>query len=192
MKLGDIAELRTGLILTRKKAAIKYQIKKTYRLITLKNIDEKGAFNEEEFDIFESNDELNEGYFTKIGDILIKLSHPFTAIYIDKDVEGLLVPSYFSIIRLNTRNYIPRYITWYLNADIVKRELIKSQTGTALSTTNNTILSSIDIKEIPIEDQYRIAKIQELYLKERELLSKLIEEKDKYYKGITDRLINMN
>lgn len=192
MKLGDIAELRTGLILTRKKAAIKYQIKKTYRLITLKNIDEKGAFNEEEFDMFESNDELNEGYFTKIGDILIKLSHPFTAIYIDKDVKGLLVPSYFSIIRLNTRNYIPRYITWYLNSDIVKRELIKSQTGTALSTTNNTILSSIDIKEIPIEDQYRIAKIQELYLKERELLNKLIEEKDKYYKGITDRLINMN
>lgn len=58
-----------------------------------------------------------------------------------------------------------------------------------MMTTNKAILDSIDINEIPIEDQKRIGKIQELYLKERELLYKWIEEKEKYYKAVTNKLI---
>ncbi|NLJ58148.1 MAG: restriction endonuclease subunit S [Tissierellia bacterium] len=192
MKLGEIAEIRAGLVLTRKKATVKYQIQKIYKLITLKNIEDKGVFNEEAFEIFESNDELNKEYFTEEGDILIRLSAPYTTINIEKRTAGLLVPSYFSIIRLRTQKYIPEYITWYLNSDKVKKELIRSQTGTAMSTTNNKIISSINIKEIPIEDQKRIAKIRELYLKERDLLNSLIKEKEKHYKGLTDKLINKN
>lgn len=192
MKLGEIAIIKTGLVLTRKKATIKYEIKNTYKLITLKNIEDNGAFNEEPFEPFESNDQLDEGYFTEEGDILVKLSYPHTTVHIDKSKSGLLVPSYFAIIKLITSNYIPEYITWYLNSDKAKKELIKSQTGTAMSTTNKTILSSIDIKKIPIEDQKRIGKIQELYLKERKLLDRLIEEKEKYYKAVTNKLIQMN
>lgn len=192
MKLGNIAEIRTGLVLVRKKASVEYEVKKTYRLITLKNINDKGVFNKEDFEIFESNDELNKEYFTEKGDILIRLSAPYTTINIDKKTAGLLVPSYFSIIKLKTQKYIPEYITWYLNSDKVKRELIRSQTGTAMSTTNKTIISSIDIKEVPIEEQEKIAKIHELYLRERNLLNSLIKEKEQYYKGITDKLIKLN
>ena len=192
MKLGEIAKIKIGLVLIRKKAKIKYEIKDIYNLITLKNIEDNGAFNEKPFEIFESNDELDKGYFTDEGDILIRLSYPYTAVYIDESKVNLLVPSSFSIIKLTTSNYIPEYIAWYLNSDKAKKELIKSQTGTAMSTTNKTILASIDIKEIPIEDQKRIGKIQELYLKERKLLDRLIEEKEKYYKAVTNKLIQMN
>ena len=192
MKLGEIAKIKIGLVLIRKKAKIKYEIKDIYNLITLKNIEDNGAFNEKPFEIFESNDELDKGYFTEEGDILIRLSHPYTAVYIDESKVNLLVPSSFSIIKLTTSNYIPEYIAWYLNSDKAKKELIKSQTGTAMITTNKTILASIDIKEIPIEDQKRIGKIQELYLKERELLDRLIEEKEKYYKAVTNKLMKMN
>ncbi len=188
MKLGEIADIRTGLVLTRKKATIKYEIQNTYKLITLKNIDDNGVFNEEPFEIFESNDELSKEYFTQEGDILIKLSAHFTTICIDQETAGLLVPSYFSIIRLKTQKYIPEYISWYLNSDKVKRELIRSQRGTVMLSTNNAVLSSISIKEIPIVDQRRIAKIRELYLKERSLLKALIKKKEKLYKGVTDIL----
>lgn len=191
MKLGQIAEIRTGLVLIRKKAAVDYKIKKTYKMITLKNIENYGVFNKEYFEIFESIDELNKEYFTEEGDILIRLSAPYTTVSIDKRTAGLLVPSYFSIIRLKTQKYIPEYISWYLNSDNVKRELIKSQTGTAMSTTNIRILSSLEIKDISLEDQKRIVNIHALYLKERELLNRLIREKEKYYKGITEKLIHM-
>ena len=190
MKLGEIADIRTGLILARKKANVKYEIQKRYKLVTLKTIEDEGVFNEEPFEIFESKDELSEEYFTREGDILIKLSANFTTVCIDGKTAGLLVPSYFSIIRLKTKEYIPEYITWYLNSDKVKRELIKSQRGSIISSTNNTILSSIHIKAIPIEEQKRISKVRELYLKERNLLEALIKEKEKYYKAITYSLIN--
>lgn len=191
MKLGKIADIRTGLVLTRKKAAVQYEVKKTYKLITLKNIEDNGAFNEEAFEIFESNDELDEEYFTEAGDVLFRLSSPYTAVYIDQRTAGLLVPSYFSIIRIKTTKYLPEYIAWYLNSNKVKKELIKSHTGTAMSTTNNAILSSIEIKEIPIGDQKRIAQIKKLYLREWKLLNRLIKEKEKYYLGVTNKLIDM-
>lgn len=189
MKLGEISNIKTGLVLTRKKANIKYEIKDVYKLITLKNIEEDGAFNEEPFDTFKSNDKLDKGYFTEEGDILVRLSHPYTAVYIDESKTGLLVPSYFAIIKLKTKDYIPEYITWYLNTDEAKKELIKSQTGTNISTTNKTILSSIDIKEFSKEDQNRIKEIQKLYFKEKKLLIKLMEEKEKYYKAVINKLL---
>ncbi len=58
-----------------------------------------------------------------------------------------------------------------------------------MTTTNKAILNLINIKEIPIGEQKKIIKIQELYFKERELLFKLIEEKEKYYKVATSKLI---
>ena len=190
MKLADIAEVRSGLVLARKKASLDYDIKENYRLISLKNIDDDGALNEEAFESFASNDRLNEEYFTQEGDILIRLSAPYTAISIDKRTAGLLVPSYFSIIKLKSKDYLSEYISWYLNSDKVKRELIRSQTGTAIATTNTKILSSINIKALPMDEQIKIAKIRELYLRERELLNKLIKEKERFYKGITKELIN--
>jgi len=192
MKLEQIARIRTGLVLTRKRATIKYEIEYTYKLVTLKNIEDNGTFNKEPFEIFESNGKLDKGHFTEKGDILIKLSYPYTAVHIDKNRTGLLVPSYFAIISLIAQNYVPGYITWYLNSDKVKKEFMRSQTGTAMLTTNKAVISSIDIKEIPIGDQKRIAEMRGLYLKEIYLLNRLIGEKEKYYKAITNRLLNKN
>ncbi|NMA86939.1 MAG: restriction endonuclease subunit S [Tissierellia bacterium] len=189
MKLGEISVIRIGLILARKKANTKYEIQDTYKLITLKNIEENGEFNKEPLESFYSNDKLDRGYFTQEGDILVRLSHPFTTVYIDKNKSGLLIPSYFAVIKIIDKNYIPEYIAWYLNSGKVKKELIRFQTGTSMTTTNKAILNLINIKEIPIGEQKKIIKIQELYFKERELLFKLIEEKEKYYKVATSKLI---
>lgn len=189
MKLGKIAEIKTGLVLTRKKAKIKYEIQEEYRLITLKNIEYDGVFNEEPFEIFQSNDVLDNQYFTQEGDVLIRLTHPNTVVYINKGQSNLLVPSYFAIIKLKTNDFIPQYIAWYLNSEKVKKELIKSQTGSVISSTNKNVLSSIDIVEMSLDEQNQIVKIQELYWREKYLLGRLIEEKEKYYKALTTKLI---
>ena len=192
MKLGEIVRIKSGLVLARKKASVEFEVKNTYNLITLKNIEENGVLNKEKFDIFESNEKLNNSYFTRKGDILVRLSYPYTALYIDKDKAGLLVPSSFAILKLKTQDYIAEYVTWYLNSAQVKKELMKSQTGTAMATTNKSVMASLEIKKISIEDQKRIGKIQELYFRERELLSSLMEEKEEYYKAITNRLLQIN
>lgn len=192
MKLGKTAEIKTGLVLTRKKAEIKYEVKEKYNLITLNNIETDGVFNEKPFETFLSNAKLDSQYFTEEGDILIRLNQPNTAVYINKDKAGLLVPSYFAIIKIKSKKFVPKYIAWYLNSDRFKRELARYQAGTVIPTTNISILKSINIRDISIEKQEQIAKLQELHLKEKYLYKKLIEEKEKYYKAVVNKLLNEN
>lgn len=192
MRLGDIANIRSGLVLTRKKAKIKYEVKKEYKLITLKNIGELGFINDEPLETFASNDVLESDYFTRAGDILFRLSYPYTAVSIEEDKTGLLVPSTFAIIRPKGKKYLPEYLGWYLNSDQIKKEVTKSQAGTIMATTNKAVLSMLKIKKLPLQDQKIIGKIYELHCREIRLLISLINEKEKYFKAITFELINKN
>jgi len=191
MLLGKISDIKSGLVLIRKKANIKYEIKETYNLITIKNIDDDGELNNEPYDLFESNDTLDSSYFTEEYDILLRLNHPNTAVFIDKQHIGLLVPSYFAIIKITSNKFLPEYVAWYLNSDNVKNELLKSQTGTYIPSTNKSVLNSIDIKLLTLEEQRNIIKFKNLYIKEQELLKNLMKEKNKHYKAIVQKILNM-
>lgn len=119
----------------------------------MKNIDDNGMFNNEPYDKFESNEILEPMYFTEKNDILIRLTYPYTAIYIDEKHSGLLVPSYFAIIKIKNDIFLPEYVALYLNTEKVKKELLKSQTGTMMPSTNKNILSRIDINTLSKEEQ---------------------------------------
>ncbi len=190
MVLGDIAEIKTGLVLTRKKAEFANDVKATYQLITLKNITDNGIFNDEPFENFQSNDLLNPQHFTEYGDVLIRLSYPHTAIYIKEGTAGLLVPSYFAIIKVDELKFLPEYIAWYLNTESVKKELERSQAGTRIPSTNKSALSAIPIEEIPLSQQQSIIKLYNLHQKERYLYLKLIDEKEKWFTAVTKQLLN--
>lgn len=189
MLLGDIAEIKTGMVLTRKKVEFPKDVKATYRLITLKNITENGILNDEPFEEFQSNDVLNPQHFTENGDVLIRLSFPYTAIHIHEATAGLLVPSYFAIIKVDSHKFLPEYIAWYLNTDEVKKELERSQAGTRIPSTNKTALSAIPIVGIPLTKQQAIVNLYNLHQKEKLLYSQLIEEKEKWFTALTKKMI---
>lgn len=191
MKLKDIAEIKTGLVLSRKRAEIEFEVKSKYKLITLKNIEDDGIFNSNPFEVFESNEELDDQYFTKTGDILMRLSYPNTAVCIGKQQENLLVPAYFAIISPYTKKFMSEYIAWYLNSSETKKELLKSQIGTVIPSTNKNTLGSLNIKYIPLERQSLIVNVQKLHCKEKKLLRQLIMEKEKLYKGVSNHIINI-
>lgn len=191
MKLGEIALLKTGLVLVRKRANTKFEeAKKAYRVITLKNISESGFFCNDQFELFESTDALDERYLTEMGDILIRMSTPHTAVCIDRSEVGLVVPSSLAIIQIKSEDFLPEYVSWYLNSSYAKRELRRYQTGTAMATTNIAVLSEIDVKWIPLGDQKLVGKIHELHFQEGRLLTRLIEEKERYHRVITAELVN--
>lgn len=79
MQLGDIANIKTGLVLSRKKVEIEYETKAIYKLFSFKNIGEDGTFIHESFEEFANNGILDDHYFTKEGDVLIRLSQPYAA-----------------------------------------------------------------------------------------------------------------
>ncbi|KYD21065.1 restriction endonuclease subunit S [Caldibacillus debilis] len=192
MYLGEIARIKVGLVVSRKKAEVDLEVKAEYPLISLKNIQADGTFTDEPIEMFKSKEVLDAEFFTREGNILVRLSHPNTAVLIDKEQEGLLIPSYFANVEIIDTNVLPGYVAWYLNTDKVKGELLKSQTGTHIPSTNKQILEKISIPELDLDKQQKITEIQQLYRKEKRLYQKLMAEKEKFYKAITYSIIKMN
>jgi len=192
MYLGEIARIKVGLVVSRKKAEVDLEVKAEYPLISLKNIQADGTFTDEPIEIFKSKEVLDAEFFTREGNILVRLSHPNTAVLIDKEQEGLLIPSYFANVEIIDTNVLPGYVAWYLNTDKVKGELLKSQMGSHIPSTNKQILEKISIPELDLSKQQMITELQQLYRKEKRLYQKLMGEKEKFYKAVTYSIIKMN
>ena len=189
MKLGDICNIESGLILSRKRARNEIELKRYYKILSLNNIEVHGDFNEEELEKFPSNEILPEHYFTQVGDILVRLNEPYTAVCIQEHQAGVLIPSYFVSIELTNEKYLPEYVSWYLNSEIVKRQFHQAQSGTITPNINQKVIQNLNIPKLPLKEQKTITSIHQLYLNERRLLMKLINEKDRYYRGITYKII---
>lgn len=191
MLLGEIAIIKTGLVLARKKAEIELEVKAKYHLISLKNIEADGTLTSQSLEEFKSKDVLGKEHFTSEGDVLIRLSHPNTAICIGQEQEGLLIPSYFAKIQVQNVNVLPGYIAWYLNTDKVKGELLRHQTGTNIPSTNISVLEQLAIPEMDLEKQQVITEIQRLYHKEKALYLKLMKEKERLYTAVSNSIIGI-
>ena len=189
MLLGDIAQIKTGLVLSRKRADLEYNVKARYKLLSLKNVSEEGIIIDESFDEFISKDTIEGHYFTKEEDILIRLSEPYTAVYISSEYSGLLIPSYFAIIKVRNHSILPQYLAWYLNTNYVKFELERSQFGTRIPSTNQNAIKNIPIKLYPVSKQKMLIELYKLHQKEKLLYKKLMEEKEQFFQGITQQLL---
>lgn len=189
LQLGDIAKVKTGLVLSRKKAEVNYNAKAKYKLITLKNITDDGLIDNDIYEEFVSNDELDNHYFTKEGDVLMRLSHPHTAVFIEKQHSGLLIPSYFAIIKVDQTKFLPEYIAWYLNSFIVKKELERSQSGSRIPSTNQNVIKTLTVAWITISKQKALIELNRLHQKEKRLYKELIKEKELLFQGISQQIL---
>jgi restriction endonuclease S subunit len=189
MQLGDIAQIQTGLVLSRKKAEMPYEAKATYRLLSLKNISEDGFIENDSFEAFISHDKLDDHYFTAEGDVLMRLSQPYTAVYVDKHHTGLLIPSYFAIIKVDQEKVLPQYLAWYLNTSNVKKELERSQAGSRIPSTNQHVIRNLPFERLPTSKQKALIELNQLRQKEKLLYRKLMEEKELYYQAIVQQIM---
>lgn len=189
-KIGDIASITTGLVVKRKQAELPEEAIKKYKMLTLKSFEQDGWLNTEELEDFESNEILDDKYLTQEGDVIVRLSYPNTAIVIDnKDNVGLLIPSLFTVIRLETDILIPEYLSIYLNSDKMKRFYAKRLIGSAIQIIKTSMLRDVVVRFPNINQQKKVVEINKLILKEKKLLSKLIEEKNKYHKSIINKML---
>lgn len=189
MKLEMIGDINLGVALNRKKADFDFNVKKRYPVISVSNIEEEGYFNNKGFEYFPSTELLPKKYFTEEGEVLMRLTHPNTAVYISEKQEDLLVPSYFVKIKITDKNYLPEYVAWYLNSEETKRELQKVQSGTRVTSTSKKVLETLLIKELSIKNQKRIVDLVQLHQKEKSLYEKLIKEKEKQLAAATTKIM---
>lgn len=188
MRLDEAAVINTGLVTARKQAKVVRESIIQYRLLNLKAINNKGFIEDSLLDDFETLEEIKPTYITQMGDIIVRLTYPFTAVLIDEMHTGLIIPSHFVVIRTNTKKIIPEYLFWLLNTEKVRQQLQQNVNSTMIGTVKPMSYASLNIEKITLEEQRKIADIYLLSKKELMLLDQLIRRKELYYKTAIDKI----
>lgn len=190
MQLGELASVRTGLVTARKKSKENQRPTKTYLSINLKCISSAGHFNIGVSEEYLSSEILKADYFTQKGDILVRLSAPYTAVMIKEDNEcGYLVPSHFAIIRADRKEALPEYILWFLKKESTRQLILQNSSGSsAFGTISSGFLASLNIRKLPMDKQAVIGKLLMLSEKEQELLRKLAAQKEIYNRELVNQI----
>lgn len=192
MKLKQIADIRTGIVAARKKATDESLFRKSYKMINLKCINEKGYIDFSLAEEFEANEMLSNDFLTQKGDILIRLSVPYTSIIIKKpEEEGYVIPSHFAIIRVDSKLSTPEYILWLLRSAKVQQQIRMNNSGSSgFGTISSGFFSNLDIRCPSQQRQKAIGELLMLSEREQELLYRLSEEKEKYTYAMLENLNN--
>lgn len=186
MKLGNIATVRSGLVLSRKQAREPSDIR--YPLLNLRSINPRGYIEADQLDVFAAAEYLSPEYLSQIGDVIVRLTAPYTAILVDKVTAGMVISSNFVIIRADRRELLPEYLFWLINTPKIKRSIYENTSSNMLGAIKAKYFSDFEVPSLPIAKQQQIAVMNELALKETKLLRQLADEKERYYSLLIDRV----
>lgn len=187
MVLEDITQITIGVVLKRKEA--KYPTVNTYKyeIFNLRSYEE-GI----EYEVFYSDENL-ENFIARKGEILFRLSFPMKVIEVDDELEGKLVNNQYCIIKMNSLfdiTYDIDFIKWFLESDIANRRFEKILIGTTIKSIPVSELRKLEIPDLNLDKQEQISKIVNTWDKQKKLYKKIIEQKEKYYDSVINKIIN--
>ena len=189
IKISDISEIKTGLVLNRKKADKNVDEKFSYKVVSLKSFNENALFDGSFADEFISNEQISEEYKVSRGDILLRLREPNFAVYIDKEYGDLIYTSLMVRIRVKSDKFDPHFVAHYLNSSVVKKALAPDISGTAIAMISVASINNLKVPLINLQTQNKIVKYLNLVRQESEILQNLTAVKQKYHKSIFENLI---
>ena len=144
MKLGELATVRSGLVLSRKQARKGAPVKMRYPLLSFRAIHPNGYIDTEQLEDFDAAEQLSPEYLTQIGDVIIRLTSPYTAVLIDEASAGIVVSSNFVIIRVDRSRLLPGYLVWLINTPKIRKAIYENTSSNMLGAINARFFSEFD------------------------------------------------
>lgn len=188
MKLKELATVKTGLVVARKQAKEPYDKAVQYRQLNLRAIHTDGYIENTYVEDFFAKEILRAEYLTQPGDIVARLTMPYTAVLIDEEWKGMVIPSHFVVIRPDTKRLLPEYLYWLLNTDKIRDKLQQNISSTVIGTIKPYSYASLDIDLLTLTQQKKIAQLNLLAKRELYLLERLRERKKRYYYTTMDKI----
>ncbi len=187
-KLNSLATVRTGLVLARKSTEDETPYR--YRLLTLRAVEEGGVINETFLENYFATEKLHQDYVTQVGDVIVRLTMPYTAVLIDETTEKLVFSSNFALIRTRREELLPEFLLCALNSQHARKQVYRNATRNILGTIQAQCLSELEIVLPPIEEQRKIAKFNALAQREIRLLRQLITAKEQLRTQLLETMYN--
>ncbi|MEE1265812.1 MAG: hypothetical protein UHH87_05945 [Akkermansia sp.] len=186
--LNGFASVRSGLVLSRKKS--KGGEGELYALLTLRSVKEEGVLDMSAVDMYVSTCVLPSVYQTAVGDVVVRLTWPYSAVLIDEQSSGMLVSSHFVIIRPDREKLNPGYLHWVLNRQSTRRLIYENTSANMLNAVRPQFFSELKISLPPMVEQRKIAELQLLTRRERILQEMLMQERSNLAKVLTEKIYN--
>lgn len=188
LRLDELVSVKTGLVLARKQAKHPSDIIAKYKQLNLKAIAPKGYIDENNLEEFCANERLKAEYLTQPGDIIVRLTTPYTAVLIDEQLTGMVIPSHFIVIRTRGRKILPEYLYWLLNTDKVKASILQNVSSIMIGTVKPALYAEMEINLLTLDEQRKISEMNMLAKREIQLMDRLMGQKELYYKETIDKV----
>lgn len=185
----DIADVSSGLVVSRKKATYESEVVNSYKQLNLKSINKNGYIDFDELEVLKVKEPINDNYLTHEGDIVVRLTEPFTSVYITKNMEGIVITSNFCVIRCK-KKYNAVYLAYYINSDDAKKFLLSDLKGSIMKNINMSSIEELIIPKIPLQKQKTIEKILIAQTQKIIILNRITELEIKKQNAILDLIKN--
>lgn len=187
VKLGEVASVIAGQILTR--VTDKSYDGEAVPVLAPKAI-VSGTINRDDLGEVILTKKLDKDKYTREGDVVIKLSTPYDAAYVEKGMEGLVIPSFCAVVRISNEELVDaRYLSAFLNSAWVREQLVAKVVGSPRPMVKIMDLRQLVIPRVSIQDMKDIGKAYALSGEKRLLLNKMILAEEKLMDSIVQESI---
>lgn len=191
MKLSDIANLQSGLVLNRKEARFSEETKKTYKRLNLKSLGPDNEIDHHSLDMFSSKEILDQNILTHLGDIVIKLFAPIYPVVISEEDVGLVIPSQLAVIRVFNNAVNPQYLRYWLSTPEALELIQTNGFGQMHRAIKLGSFADLDVPIPPLKSQKIISELILTNNRRERLYKELIEEENKYTMLNIQRIIGV-
>ena len=190
LKISEIANIQTGVVLSRKEAKKNQEIVQKYQRLTLKALGDDGFINKNELENYNAKEKLDKSQTTQDGDVVLRLFSPLCPVLIGKETEGFVIPSQLAVLNVTKPEVIlPSYLRWYLSQREMQERVLFEEGGTAQKTIKVGTIMDLVITVPDIEIQKNIVKIDILSRKREQLYKDLIVQERLYTESVIGNII---
>lgn len=176
VKLGEVAAVQLGITFRGADAA-RHDPDGTHQIIRIGDISEDGDIRHGEPNLVRLDDASIARGELRDGDVLVAARGTrMTAAVFDGSFAAV-VGSQFCIVRPNADRLLPDYLRWFLNLPATQENLLSRARGSYVRSLPSSALADLEIRIPSIARQRAIAKIHELRLREKHLMSQLAERR---------------
>lgn len=190
LKLSEIANVQSGLVLNRKEATDEERISRTYKRLNLRSLDEDGVVDITSLDDYNSSEILDEQIITAEGDVIIRMFAPICPVAITRETSGLVIPSQLSTIRIKDKSQVlPGYLRFYLSQDSVINKILAEEGWQNQRTIKLSTIANLLLPLPTMAQQITIAKLVQANAKRKNLYQDLIQQEDAHISALINKII---
>lgn len=139
----------------------------SYKLITL-NHENNFQIDMNKLENLKTDKQLDDKYLLKKGDIIMRLTPPYTSRIIEFDEDNITTTSNYAIIKVNEK-YSPEILTFYLNSEYIQKQIYQAYDESSIKVINISNIKKFNIIEIQKEKEETYKKLITNFKKKKRL-----------------------